>query len=80
MFLLLLLSENNQLRKIVMDKIPKLLCHSQDCERTVQLVTNKVLKTEGHDKQKSKLVVSQESSQQIPCKITKGDLVRHLKE
>ena len=76
----LLLAENNLLRKNVRDKIPRFLCHSQDCERTLQMVTNKVLKTKGHDKQKNKIIVTQESRETISCQSTKAEVIRTFKK
>ena len=75
-----LLSENTVLRKSVRDKIPKELCHSQDCERNVQRITKAVLKTKGHDNQKSRIIVTQETTEQFPSKSSKSDVIQTLKK
>ena len=73
-----LVSKNTILRNIVRAKIPKELCHSQSCEMNVQLTSKIVLNAEGHAKQKSKIIVTQESREQFPCKSTKTEVIRKL--
>merc|ERR1712018_31793 len=51
-----MVSKTTFLQDMVKDKIPKFLCHSQDCERNIQLTTKTVLKRKGHESQKSQII------------------------
>ena len=66
------------MEKISRDKIPNCLAHSQHCERNIKLTSKTVLKAQGHDNQKSKIIVSQESSEKFPSKSTKTDVIKTL--
>lgn len=74
----MLVSKNTVLKNIVREKIPKELCHSQSCEMYVQLTSKTVLKAQGHDKQKSKIIVTQDSREKFSCQSSKADVARTL--
>ena len=49
----LLVSKNAAMRKIVRDKIPYIKCHSQDCERYIQMTEDIAKSTVGFENQRS---------------------------
>ena len=54
-------------------KIAKLLCHNQYCENSVQMVAKAVSKVVKHQDQKSRIVVTKESCEEIPILCTKNE-------
>ena len=72
------LSKNTVLQKIAKESVPKFKCHSQDCERNIQLTSKTVLKTKGHDTQKARIIVTQDSREKFPSKSTVKGVIKEL--
>ena len=73
-----LISKNVVMRKIVRDKVPCLVCHSQDCERHIHLGAQMVRRAAGHDNQRSKLISSEDSRERFCGKTTKTNVINNL--
>ena len=73
-----LVSKNVVLRKIAKDKISYEKVHSQDCERNIQFVTKIVAKSAGHENQKSKMIVTEESREKFAGRTSITDVLSGL--
>ena len=54
-------------------KIAQLLCHSQYCEQFVNMVSRTVSKFVSHEDQKTSIIVTKESQEEIPVLCTKEE-------
>ena len=57
----------------VKKKVAKILCHQQFNEQFVQMVAKSVSKVVSHDGQKSKIICTKQSQEDIPILVTKKD-------